>query len=77
MTDPIPQTSDLALGGNVTVAGLIDDAIRQVQFYADADDYQRAIEAHRNERIVSVEGELVKEGRSFRLNNPRMFSVAT
>jgi hypothetical protein len=70
------ETSDLALGGNVTVAGLIDDAIRQVQFFADADDYQRAIEAHRHERIVSVEGELVKEGRSFRLNNPRMFYVA-
>lgn len=70
------ETSDLAQGGNVTVAGLIDDAIRQVQFFAAADDYRRAIEAHRNERIVSVEGELVKEGRSFRLNNPRMFSVA-
>ena len=26
--------------------------------------------------IVSVEGELVKEGRSFRLHNPRMFSVS-
>jgi hypothetical protein len=69
------ETSDLALGGNVTVAGLVDDAIRQVQFSADADDYQRAIEAHQNERVVSVEGELVKEGRSFRLRNPRMFSV--
>jgi hypothetical protein len=67
----------LAQGGNVTVAGLVDDAIRQVQFPAGPDDYQRAIEAHRYERIVSVEGELVKDGRSFRLNNPRMFSVAS
>jgi hypothetical protein len=66
----------LAQGGNVTVAGLVDDSIRQVQFSAGTDDYQRAIEAHRYERIVSVEGELVKDGRSFRLNNPRMFSVA-
>ena len=66
----------LAQGGNVTVAGLVDDAIRQVQFPAGPDDYRRAIKAHRHERIVSVEGELVKDGRSFRLNNPRMFSVA-
>jgi hypothetical protein len=71
------ETADLAQGGNVTVAGLVDDAIRQVQFSVDAEDYQRAIEAHQNERIASVEGELVKEGRSFRLRNPRMFSVSS
>jgi hypothetical protein len=71
------ETADLAMGGSVTVAGLVDDAIRQVQFSVDAEDYQRAIEAHQNERIVSVEGELVKEGRSFRLRNPRMFSVSS
>jgi hypothetical protein len=71
------ETADLALGGSVTVAGLVDDAIRQAQFFVDAEDYQRAIEAHQNERIVSVEGELVKEGRSFRLRNPRMFSVSS
>lgn len=67
----------LATGGNVTVAGLIDDSIRQVQVPLAAEDYQRAIEAHRHERIVSVEGELVKDGRSFRLSNPRLFSVAS
>jgi hypothetical protein len=66
-----------AQGGSVTVAGLVDDAVRQVQFSAGADDYQRAIEAHQHQRIVSVEGELVKDGRSFRLNNPRMFSIAS
>jgi hypothetical protein len=67
----------LAQGGNVTVVGLVDDAVRQVQFSVGANDYQRAIEAHRHERIISVEGELVKDGRSFRLNNPGMFSIAS
>ena len=71
------ETSDITLGGNVTVAGLLDDSVRQVQFFAGPDDYQRAIEAHRHERIVSVEGELVKDGRSFRLSNPRLFSTAS
>lgn len=71
------ETSDITLGGNVTVAGLVDDSVRQVQFFAGPDDYQRAIEAHRQERIVSVEGELVKDGRSFRLSNPRLFSTAS
>lgn len=66
-----------AQGGNVTIAGLVDDSIRQVQFSAGPDDYQRAIEAHQHERIVSVEGELIRDGRSFRLNNPHMFSVAS
>jgi hypothetical protein len=53
----------------------VDDAVRQVQFSATAAEYARAIEAHQHERIVSVEGELVRDGRSYRLGNPRLFSV--
>lgn len=71
------ETLALAQGGNVTIAGLVDDVVRQVHFAADPGDYQRAIDVHQHERIASVEGELVKDGRSFRLTNPRMFSVAS
>jgi hypothetical protein len=63
-------------GGHVTVVGLVDDAIRQVQFAVGRDDYHRAIDAHQHQRVVSVEGELVRDGRTFRLINPRMFSVS-
>ena len=70
------EAADVALGGDVTIAGIVDDSIRQVQVSLDPRDYQRAIEAHRHQRVVSMEGELIKDRRSFRLSNPRMFSVA-
>ena len=48
---------------------------RQVFVALDGDDYQRAVQAHHQELEVSVEGELVREGRSYRLGNPRMFAI--
>ena len=69
------ETAAPTQGGTVTVAGLVDETIRQVQLDLSASDYQRAVQAHQVEQIVSVEGELVKDGRSFRLHNARMFSV--
>ncbi|HET9627572.1 MAG TPA: hypothetical protein VFP84_39720 [Kofleriaceae bacterium] len=66
---------DPAQGGIVRVAGLVDEAIRQVQVSLGTEDYQRAIEAHQHQRLVTVEGELVKEGRAFRLLHPRLFAV--
>ena len=42
----------------------------------DRDDDHRAIDAHQHQRVVSVEGELARDGRMFRLINPRMFSVS-
>jgi hypothetical protein len=69
------EAPDPTQGGSIRVAGMVDDAIRQVQLMLGPDDYQRAIEAHQHQRVVTVEGELVKDGRSFRLHHPRLFAI--
>ena len=69
------QSAAPTAGGEVTIAGLVDGGIRQVFVSLTGDDYQRAVQAHHQELEVSVEGELVREGRSYRLGNPRMFAI--
>ncbi|HWO25767.1 MAG TPA: hypothetical protein VNO30_43825 [Kofleriaceae bacterium] len=69
------QSAAPTVGGEVTIAGLVDGGIRQVFVSLAGDDYQRAVQAHHQELEVSVEGELVREGRSYRLGNPRMFAI--
>jgi hypothetical protein len=69
------QSAAPMAGGEVSIAGLVDGGIRQVLVSLGGDDYQRAMHAHHQELEVSVEGELVREGRSYRLGNPRMFAV--
>jgi hypothetical protein len=69
------QSAAPTAGGEVTIAGLVDGGIRQVFVSLAGDDYQRAVQAHHQELEVSVEGELVREGRSYRLGNPRMFAI--
>lgn len=69
------QSAAPTAGGEVTIAGLVDGGIRQVVVSLTGDDYQRAVQAHHQELEVSVEGELVREGRSYRLGNPRMFAI--
>jgi hypothetical protein len=37
-------------------------------------EYLQAVEAHKEGRAISVEGELERTGRQWRLDNPRNFS---
>jgi hypothetical protein len=59
----------------ITVAGQVESRARKVTIDLSASDYQTAIRAHADVAIVRCTGELVKEGRSFRLQNPRHFKV--
>jgi hypothetical protein len=61
--------------GKVTVAGVIDGALRKIQLEMGEPDYSQAVEAHKQQSVVSCEGELVRDGRSFSLRNPRSFRV--
>ncbi|NNM60730.1 MAG: hypothetical protein HKM03_01015 [Steroidobacteraceae bacterium] len=61
--------------GRVTVAGFIEGRARKVLLDLVEPDYTTAIRAHEEEAIVLCTGELVKEGRSFRLQNPRRFRM--
>ena len=61
--------------GRVTVAGFIEGRARKVLIDLLEPDYTTAIRAHEEEAIILCTGELVKEGRSFRLQNPRRFRM--
>ena len=58
-------------GGVVTVAGTVDGRVRRVRVDLAADDYRIANQAHIGQRTFACEGELLKEGGTFLLRNPR------
>lgn len=64
-----------ALAGQVTVAGAVDGIGRKVNVELFGDDYDQAIKAHQSEHPILCEGELVKDGRSYRLQNPRNLTI--
>jgi hypothetical protein len=59
--------------GRVTVAGFVEGQARKVQIELADSEYAKAIAAHEQQAIVVCIGELVKNGRSYRLQNPRQF----
>jgi hypothetical protein len=61
--------------GRITVAGFVEGQARKVLIDLAEPDYSKAIAAHDQQTIVVCTGELVKQGRSYRLQNPRQFRL--
>lgn len=61
--------------GLVTLAAVVDDHPRSVNMALEAEDYARALDAHKRRLPVTVVGDLVGEGQRWRLNNPRNLSI--
>lgn len=61
--------------GRVTIRGLVEGHLRQVQVEMGGENYERAIEAHKRELPFRCEGELVREGRTYTLRNARNLTV--
>lgn len=62
--------------GEITLEGLIDGELRRVAVRLVGDDvYSRAVQAHEQRQRVACAGDLVKEGRGFRLQSPRHFRL--
>lgn len=61
--------------GRVTVAGFVEGQARKVLIDLAEPDYSKAIAAHEQQVIVVCTGELVKQGHSYRLQNPRQFRL--
>lgn len=55
--------------GYITVAGKIGDDLRTVGVRLGGEEYERALEAHKNDRQVRVIGTLKRDGRTFNLMN--------
>jgi hypothetical protein len=64
-----------ATEGDVTVTGIVDGQMRKIVVRFGAETYIEAVRAHKDRRTVKCVGDLVKEGRGYRLQNPRHFQV--
>jgi hypothetical protein len=62
--------------GHITLSTFLDNRLRNVQIDLDAEFYDQAIIAHRDKRLVSCAGELVRLGRTIILKNLTSFEVA-
>jgi hypothetical protein len=54
---------------------LLNDRLIKIRAELDAATYHQAIQAHEKMQVISLEGELSREGRSYQLRNPRSFVV--
>jgi hypothetical protein len=61
--------------GSVLIAGIVEGLLRNVRVTLPSSDYDRAILAHRDMIPVRCEGDLIREGRGYKLRNPRGFAI--
>ncbi len=67
--------TDSMLGGRITIAAIVANALRHVDVELPLDTYRLAIDAHKLMHQVRVAGELVRSGRAHVLKDPRYFRV--
>jgi hypothetical protein len=63
--------------GEVSVAGTVDseDRLRRIWVELDGDDYETAVRAHAEMRLVSVHGDIVRRGNRSYLSRPGKFRI--
>ncbi len=64
-----------AVQGDITLDALVDGKFHRVTIPLTPSDYSLALKAHDVRKIVTCTGELIKQGRGYRLQNPRYFRV--
>lgn len=62
--------------GKVTILSSIEDKQRRIKVELTKEEYELATEAHQERIPVVCYGNLIEEGRSFELQNPRKFALA-
>jgi len=65
-----------ATEGDVTVTGSVEGQLRRIVLRLGPETYSLAVQAHDERRPVRCTGELVKEGRGYRLKDPRHFELS-
>jgi hypothetical protein len=63
--------------GKVIVKSNIDNKNREVAVQLQDEDYEIAVQAHIDKRVIVCHGELSREGKTFNLLNPRQVSIAS
>jgi hypothetical protein len=63
-------SEDSTKGGTVTILGPVEGRLRRVRVELGPSEYQLAVEAHADTRVMSLEGDL-QRGRGLELRSPR------
>lgn len=61
--------------GQVTIQARIDDALKSVRVEFGPIDYRKVVEAHNDRKVVSLVGDLEREGSRWTLKNPRGLEI--
>ena len=61
--------------GRATIKAMVDEVMKSIRVDFKPDDYSRIAEAHDNRRVVSLEGDLKRDGQRWALLNPRDITV--
>jgi len=61
--------------GNIRLDAYIDGGMHRVTVQLGPEDYSAALKAHDERKFVTFTGDLVKQGRGYRLQNPHHFKV--
>jgi hypothetical protein len=61
--------------GTVTLLGVVVGKLRKINVELPEPEYSEAIKAYQERRRVVCTGELIKEGNTFVLKNPRYFAL--
>ena len=61
--------------GRVTLKAIVDGAMSSVRVDFAPPDYSRIVEAHNQRKVVSLEGDLHRDGQRWVLDNPRDLEV--
>jgi hypothetical protein len=61
--------------GEVTILGDVEGQMRRVMLRLGEEMYSQAVQAHEGRHMVKCTGDLVKEGRGYRLYDPRHFRL--
>ena len=63
------------ISGRVTLKAIVDGAMSSVRVDFSPSDYSRIVEAHNQRKVVSLEGDLRRDGQRWVLDNPRDLEV--
>jgi hypothetical protein len=62
--------------GKVKMQAFVNNKLKKISFTMGDPIYPQLVQAHHDKKIVVCHGDLVKEGNSYKLNNPVDFSIA-
>lgn len=63
------------LEGRVVIKGVVEGSMSSVRVNFQPEDYSRVVDAHEHRLVVSLEGDLRRDGRGWVMSNPRGLEI--